>query len=368
MCGVSSLGLSTKVLPAARHGRDLPRHLQERVVPRRDQAADADGLVHDPADHVGVAGVDDPAGLLGGDAAVVAEDRDDVGDVVLALDEAACRCRATPSGRSSSVSRSSRSATRSSRSPRSRLGRGRPRRRRGRRGAPRRSRPRCPRRRPRRPRRPGCRRPGSGSRAAHRRARCAHAPSTYSSGTRTTLGVDLLRMSQPDAPSATSQTFEDAAATRRSSRAGRGPRVDLAVTPAEPVRDLAGGLDDQARRPRRPGRGSSRNVGPETLIDATTSPWALRIGAATAVSPTSSSSIATRSPARGPGPAPRAARARLVIVWAVYVASVPSTGVELARRRGRSSSTLPLLVACSGMCWPTQLCGCSADEPATWSR
>ena len=32
------------------------------------------------------------------------------------------------------------------------------------------------------------------------------------------------------------------------------------------------------------------------------------------------------------------------------------------------SSTLPLLVACSGMCWPTQLCGWRAEDPATWSR
>ena len=61
VCGVSSLGLSTNVLPAARHGRDLPGRLQQRVVPRRDQAADADRLVHDPADHVGAAGVDDAA-------------------------------------------------------------------------------------------------------------------------------------------------------------------------------------------------------------------------------------------------------------------------------------------------------------------
>ena len=37
VCGVSSLGLSTKVLPAARRGRDLPGGLQQRVVPRRDQ-------------------------------------------------------------------------------------------------------------------------------------------------------------------------------------------------------------------------------------------------------------------------------------------------------------------------------------------
>ena len=68
-------------------GRDLPRRLEQRVVPRGDQAADAERLVDDPAHHVGVAGVDDPSRLLGGDPAVVAEDRDDVGHVVLALDE-----------------------------------------------------------------------------------------------------------------------------------------------------------------------------------------------------------------------------------------------------------------------------------------
>ena len=43
--------------------RDLPGDLEQRVVPGRDQPADADGLVHDPADHVGAAGVDDPARL-----------------------------------------------------------------------------------------------------------------------------------------------------------------------------------------------------------------------------------------------------------------------------------------------------------------
>jgi hypothetical protein len=43
--------------------------------------------VHDPADDVGVPGVDHPAGVLGGDPAVVAEDRGDVGHVVPALDQ-----------------------------------------------------------------------------------------------------------------------------------------------------------------------------------------------------------------------------------------------------------------------------------------
>ena len=68
--------------------RDLPGDLEQRVVPRRDQAAHADRLVHDPADHVGVAGVDHPAGFLGRDPAVVAEHGDDVVDVVLRLDQA----------------------------------------------------------------------------------------------------------------------------------------------------------------------------------------------------------------------------------------------------------------------------------------
>ena len=111
VCGVSSLGLSTNVLPAARHGRDLPRDLEQRVVPRRDQAADADRLVDDPADHVGVAGVDDAARLLGGDPAVVAEDRDDVVDVVLRLRPAACPVSRDSSRASASLSRSMRSAT-----------------------------------------------------------------------------------------------------------------------------------------------------------------------------------------------------------------------------------------------------------------
>ena len=45
-------------------GGDLPGGLQQRVVPRGDQRADADRLVHDPADHVGAAGVDDPPARL----------------------------------------------------------------------------------------------------------------------------------------------------------------------------------------------------------------------------------------------------------------------------------------------------------------
>ena len=107
-------------------GRDLPGDLEERVVPRSDQGADADGLVHDPADHVGVAGVDDPAGVLGGDPAVVAEDatrcrrcrtRDSTRRLPVSSDSIRAR---------SALSRSSRSATLVSRSPRSRARRVRP--------------------------------------------------------------------------------------------------------------------------------------------------------------------------------------------------------------------------------------------------
>ena len=68
-------------------GRDLPGGLEERVVPGRDQRADPERLVDDAAEHVLAAGVDDPSGVLGRDAAVVPEHRDHVGDVVLALDQ-----------------------------------------------------------------------------------------------------------------------------------------------------------------------------------------------------------------------------------------------------------------------------------------
>ena len=68
-------------------GRDLPGGLEERVVPRRDERTHADRLVDDAAEHVLAAGVDDPAGVLGGDVAVVPEHRDHVRDVVLALDQ-----------------------------------------------------------------------------------------------------------------------------------------------------------------------------------------------------------------------------------------------------------------------------------------
>ena len=83
--GVSSLGLSTKVQPGGEGRRHLPRGLQQRVVPGRDEGAHPDRLVDDPADHVGPAGVDDPSRVLGRHPAVVAEHRGHVVDVGLAL-------------------------------------------------------------------------------------------------------------------------------------------------------------------------------------------------------------------------------------------------------------------------------------------
>ena len=55
---------------------------------RGDQPADADGLVHHPADHVVAPGVDDPARLGVRHQAEVMEDAGDVVDVDLALDQA----------------------------------------------------------------------------------------------------------------------------------------------------------------------------------------------------------------------------------------------------------------------------------------
>ena len=69
-------------------GRHLPGDLEQRVVPRRDQPADADRLAHDPAHHTRHAGVDDAPALGIGRPAEVPEDAGHVVDVDLALDEA----------------------------------------------------------------------------------------------------------------------------------------------------------------------------------------------------------------------------------------------------------------------------------------
>jgi hypothetical protein len=50
----------------------------------------------------------------------------------------------------------------------------------------------------------------------------------------------------------------------------------------------------------------------------------------------------------------------VVIVEPVNEGSCPSSSSSSAVG-SHASRTLPLLVACSGMCWPTQLCGCRVE-------
>jgi ParB family chromosome partitioning protein len=68
-------------VPGGQRGGELPGQLQQRVVPRGDERAHAHRLVHHPAEHVRVAGVDHPAGVRVGEARVVAEHGGDVVDV-----------------------------------------------------------------------------------------------------------------------------------------------------------------------------------------------------------------------------------------------------------------------------------------------
>ena len=125
-----------------RRGRDLPRRLQQRVVPRRDQAADADRLVHDPADRVGVAGVDDPAGVGAGRCRRSSGSRRRRRRCRTRPRPAACRCPATRRGRRPSCrARSGRRAGPAAGPARARGCRARGPRRRP--AAPRRSPPRC---------------------------------------------------------------------------------------------------------------------------------------------------------------------------------------------------------------------------------
>jgi hypothetical protein len=56
--GVTSLGLDHAGAARSERGRELPRQLQERVVPRGDEHADAHRLVRDPRQHVGLPDVD----------------------------------------------------------------------------------------------------------------------------------------------------------------------------------------------------------------------------------------------------------------------------------------------------------------------
>ncbi len=78
-------GLHDHGVARSQRGRDLPAHLEERVVPRPDQTAHANGLVDDPAERVRVTAVDEAARVLSGEVGVVAEDTRDVGHVPAAL-------------------------------------------------------------------------------------------------------------------------------------------------------------------------------------------------------------------------------------------------------------------------------------------
>src|SRR5262249_15897118 len=71
-------GVEEEGVAGKQGGGDLPGGLQQGVVPRGDQPADADRLVHDPADRVRASGVAPPTGVGAGDPAVVAEAGHDV--------------------------------------------------------------------------------------------------------------------------------------------------------------------------------------------------------------------------------------------------------------------------------------------------
>ena len=79
-------GLEDEGAAGGQRGRDLPRRLEQGVVPRRDQAADAHGLVDDFADDGGVPGVDHAARLLPGEPAEVLEAGGNVVHVDAAFD------------------------------------------------------------------------------------------------------------------------------------------------------------------------------------------------------------------------------------------------------------------------------------------
>ena len=141
-------------------GGDLPACLQQGVVPRRDQRADADGFLDDAALDALTPGVHALAGRLErpGRVGVEAEDADHVGDVVLALDEALAGVQALRSrdGRRVTLEQVGIRSRSAARSVGGEFGQGRSRTPDGRR----RSRGGCPPRWPRRRHRPPGRRPG----------------------------------------------------------------------------------------------------------------------------------------------------------------------------------------------------------------
>jgi hypothetical protein len=79
-------GLDDAGAPGGERGRELPRQLQQGVVPRRDQHAHPDRLVRDPGEHVRLpTSTSGPPGR--GEVRVVAEHGRHVVDVDAALDE-----------------------------------------------------------------------------------------------------------------------------------------------------------------------------------------------------------------------------------------------------------------------------------------
>ena len=73
---------------ARQQGRGhLPDRLQQRVIPRSDQSADADRLVDEATDRIRPAGVHHASGLGAADACVVAQARHDIVHVVLGFDD-----------------------------------------------------------------------------------------------------------------------------------------------------------------------------------------------------------------------------------------------------------------------------------------
>ncbi len=78
-------------VPRDERGRHLPGDLQQRVVPRGDERADADGVVHDAADDLGATHVDGPVDLDDPFPGVVPEHGGDVVDVDAGLGERLAR-------------------------------------------------------------------------------------------------------------------------------------------------------------------------------------------------------------------------------------------------------------------------------------
>ena len=73
---------------ARQQGRaHLPNRLQQRVIPRRDQSADADRLVDEATDRIRLSGVHHAPGFGAADARVIAQARHDIVHVVLGFDD-----------------------------------------------------------------------------------------------------------------------------------------------------------------------------------------------------------------------------------------------------------------------------------------